>query len=357
VALNLSAWRAPNFERLRRAVRREGEVDRVPLLELFADREIVANVMGADSSTSLDEIEQQRWTKLLVQFWYDLGYDAVRLNSGVELPSTIYLAEDTAALKHPKRKWQSDSEGPISDWATFEQYPWPSARDADFSQIEFASSILPDGMKLLISPYGMLEALMWLMGFQPFSLALYDAPDLIAAMVERIASIYIPIAEALLELDAVGGLFTGDDMGYKTGTMIAPNHLRQFVFPYHKRLAELAHSRDKLYILHVCGNVEVVMDDLIDEVRIDAKHSFEDIIRPVELFKARYGDRIGVVGGIDMDFLCRASVEQVRVRVRKVLDACMPGGGYVLGTGNTVANYIPVQSFLAMVEEGHRWNL
>jgi uroporphyrinogen decarboxylase len=137
--------------------------------------------------------------------------------------------------------------------------------------------------------------------------------------------------------------------------MIAPHHLRQYVFPYHKRLAELAHAYDKLYILHVCGNVEVVMDDLIDDVRIDAKHSFEDVIMPVEVFKAQYGDRIGVVGGIDLDFLCRASAEAVRARVREVLDACMPGGGYTLGTGNSVANYIPVRNFLAMVEEGHRW--
>ena len=46
---------------------------------------------------------------------------------------------------------------------------------------------------------------------------------------------------------------------------------------------------------------------------------------------------------------------EVRARVRQVLDACMPGGGYVLGTGNSVANYLPVQNFLAMVDEGHRW--
>jgi uroporphyrinogen decarboxylase len=137
--------------------------------------------------------------------------------------------------------------------------------------------------------------------------------------------------------------------------MIAPEHLREYVFPYHKRMAEIAHAHDKVYILHNCGNLETIMDDLIDDVGIDAKHSFEDVIMPIEEVKARYGSRIGIVGGMDIDFMARASEEQVRARVREVLDACMPGGGFVLGTGNSVTNYIPVENFLAMVDEAHRW--
>lgn len=35
----------------------------------------------------------------------------------------------------------------------------------------------------------------------------------------------------------------------------------------------------------------------------------------------------------------------------KMLEACMPGGGYALGTGNSVANYIPVRNHLVMLEE------
>lgn len=35
-----------------------------------------------------------------------------------------------------------------------------------------------------------------------------------------------------------------------------------------------------------------------------------------------------------------------------MLEACMPGGGYALGTGNSVANYIPLGNYLAMLEKG-----
>src|SRR5690606_9474671 len=124
-------------------------------------------------------------------------------------------------------------------------------------------------------------------------------------------------------------------------TMIAPDDLRKYFFPYHKRIAQLAHEHGKVYVLHACGNLEAVLDDLIDDVGIDAKHSFEDAIMPVTEFKARYGRRVGVVGGLDIGFLSRASEGEVRARVRHTLESCMPGGGYLLGTGNSVANYIP----------------
>jgi uroporphyrinogen decarboxylase len=353
--MKLPPAREPNFDLLRRALLRQGELERVPLLELKADPEIVAAIMGVSSDPPRDAIERQRWIEIEVRFWRELGFDAVRVRSGMQLARTLLPAEDTAHLKRARRDWQSETGGPIASWYDFERFAWPRAQDADFSEIERAAAILPDTMKLLVSPYGMLEPLMWLMGFAPFSIALYDNPDLIAALVQKIAGIYLPIAETVIQMDCVGGLFVGDDMGFKTATMIAPEHLRRYVFPYHKRLAEIAHAQDKLYILHSCGNLEIVMDDLIDDVKIDAKHSFEDIIVPVEQFKARYGHRIGVVGGIDIDLLSRASEDDVRARVRAVLDSAMPGGGYTLGTGNSVTNYIPIPNFLAMVDEGHRW--
>jgi uroporphyrinogen decarboxylase len=97
------------------------------------------------------------------------------------------------------------------------------------------------------------------------------------------------------------------------------------------------------------------MDDLIDDVGIDARHSFEDVFEPVESFAARYGDRIAVIGGVDVDLLVRGTEEQVRARTREILEACAPGGGYVLGSGNSIANYVPLESFLAMVDEGWRY--
>ena len=116
-----------------------------------------------------------------------------------------------------------------------------------------------------------------------------------------------------------------------------------------------AHKAGKLYMLHACGNLSLVMDSLIDYVRLDGKHSFEDEIEPVVEAKRKYGSQIALLGGIDVDFLCRADEERIRRRVRETLDICQPGGGYCLGSGNTVANYIPLDNYLVMLDEGRRY--
>jgi uroporphyrinogen decarboxylase len=128
--------------------------------------------------------------------------------------------------------------------------------------------------------------------------------------------------------------------------------MREFVLPGHKMLAEMTHAAGRPYLLHSCGNLASIMDDLVDDVRIDAKHSFEDTIEDVRDAKRTYGGRIALLGGIDVDFLCRSDEAAIRKRVRETLDACMSGGGYCLGTGNSVANYIPLDHYLAMVDEG-----
>jgi uroporphyrinogen decarboxylase len=122
-------------------------------------------------------------------------------------------------------------------------------------------------------------------------------------------------------------------------------------------MAEIVHGAGRLFALHSCGNVHKLMDDYIDHVGIDAKHSFEDKILPVEDVYRRWGERVTIMGGVDMDLLGRGTEEQVRARTREILEVCgVKGTGYCLGTGNSVANYIPVQNYLAMLDEGRRWN-
>lgn len=56
-----------------------------------------------------------------------------------------------------------------------------------------------------------------------------------------------------------------------------------------------------------------------------------------------------------MDKLSRLPEGELRRYVRKVLEGCAPGGEYALGSGNSVADYVPLENFLAMLEEGLKW--
>jgi uroporphyrinogen decarboxylase len=93
------------------------------------------------------------------------------------------------------------------------------------------------------------------------------------------------------------------------------------------------------------------MEDLIGDVKIDGKHSFEDAILPITEFHARYGDRIASLGGVDVDLLTRGSEQDVRGRVREIVGACHPRGRYALGSGNSIPSYVPVANYLAMLDE------
>ena len=63
-----------------------------------------------------------------------------------------------------------------------------------------------------------------------------------------------------------------------------------------------------------------------------------------------------MLGGIDVDFLCRASEPEIRKRVRETIDAMAPDGGYCLGSGNSIPDYVPAHHYLAMVEAVHEFN-
>ena len=125
--------------------------------------------------------------------------------------------------------------------------------------------------------------------------------------------------------------------------------MRRFVFPWHKKLVAAAHAAGRPAILHSCGNLAPVMDDIIDDIGYDGKHSYEDAILPVEEAYERYGSRIAVLGGMDVDFVCRSTPEKIYERSRAMLEKTRGRGGYALGTGNSVPPYVPQAHYFAMI--------
>lgn len=344
---------SPNFDNLKKVLLRQGEPERLPFIELLCDFEMMEAFLGEKYVPGAGP--RSSYIDFIIRFWYEAGYDYLTLGAEVPLRRTRLAAEDTAALKHDQRQWVDEHSGPIMTWEDFECFPWPAPNEINYTSLEYAAKHLPDGMQIIfIGPMGQFENMVDLMGLTPLSLALADDPALVAAVAEKVGSLLENLYSTVVQMPNVGAVWLGDDLGYKTSTMISPRHLRRYVFPYQKRLAEIAHAYHKPFLLHSCGNLDGIMVDLIDDVGIDGKHSFEDVILPVSQAKARWGQRISILGGIDVDYLCRHSEDEVRAYTRRVIEACAPGGGYALGTGNTVANYIPIQNYKAMLDEGRR---
>jgi len=351
----------PDYTRVLRAIYRSGDPRYVPSLELVADPEFIAAYLGESVPMTWNQrAGHDLWKASVdqkIRFWYPLGYDAIWQGPAIDFPQVPMLTSaDTAQYSRSTREWFNESKGCITSWAEYEAYPWSTSQEVDYFPIEYMAERLPEGMGIFGQMDGVYESLSWMMGYETLCLSLYDQPNLVAAICERISEVYIPLARSLAQMDRVIGLWMGDDLGFKTSTLISPRHLRQYIFPIQRKIAEIAHQYGKPFLLHSCGNLLAIMDDLIDFVGIDAKQSFEDQIMPVENFCMRYHDRLCTIGGIDIDLLARGSEEQVRNRTRQVLEACASSKAYMLGTGNTVTNYIPIPNFLAMWDEGRRFN-
>ena len=356
----LSTPVAPNWEAFVSCVMRKGTPERVHCIELFLDREVQDAICARFSLLDgLDEaapfFEQQR--QMAMQRF--LGYDFVRCGlEGMAMPVNRMQTDDTADLKRAAgRSYIDEHAGPITSWEEFEAYPWPDPEQATTRALEWYEEHLPDDMCIVGSGgfAHFAEYLNWLMGYETLCYALYDQRDLVKAITDRLLEMYQVVVRRMVQFERVKMVWGSDDMGYKTQPLISPDDLREFVFPGHKLMAQITHDSGRPYLLHSCGNLTTVMDDLIDDVGIDAKHSFEDTIEDVVDLKATIGQRIALLGGIDVDFLCRADEAAIRQRVWNTLDTCMPGGGYCLGSGNSVANYVPVENYLIMLDEGRRW--
>jgi uroporphyrinogen decarboxylase len=130
--------------------------------------------------------------------------------------------------------------------------------------------------------------------------------------------------------------------------MFSPPQMREYVFPWHRRIVEVVHAAGKPVILHSCGHFERIVDDMI-EIGFDGRHSYEDAILPVEDAYERYGHHFAILGGIDLDFICRSTPEAVYKRAKALLGISAARGGYALGTGNSVPEYVPDANYFAMI--------
>lgn len=350
----------PNWQGFLRCLRRQGTPERVYFIELLIDEEVraaVAQRFGLMDGVAADDPHYLLKREIRVQRF--LGYDYVRCAvDDVGIRIGRHTAPDTAALQRAGgRAYVDECRGPISTWADFEAYPWPDPARLTTRNLEWYEKNLPDDMCIIGSGgfAHFAEFLTWLMGYETLCYALFDQRDLVAAVSRKLLEIYEVVVRRVLEFDRVRGLWGADDMGYRGGTLISPDDLREFVLPGHRAMAAAAHAAGLPYLLHCCGKLDAIMDDLLDDVRIDGLHSFEDTIKTAAETKRRYGHRMAVLGGIDVDFLCRADEAAIRSRTRRTLDECQAGGGYCMGTGNSVPNYMPLDHYLAMLDEGRRW--
>ncbi len=361
----------PDFDRLVRVIKGEEKEGPVPIIELAVDFEVMQEVCDEhfEIPKSLDFLswdEEPSQEKVILgmkildlslKFAQTVGYDYVTALPLVPLRLTPMRPEEDTAPLGTTRFWQDEHKGLITSWEEMESYPWPTSKDQiSLVAFDYLASKLPKGMKIIAFIMGIFEAIKWLMGFENFAIACIKEPNLVEELFERLTVVTEWAVDLSASHPAVGAIFYAEDMGFKTQTMISPELIRKWVIPRHQRIAQACHKHNKLFLFHSCGKVEPIIPDEIEKVGIDGWHSFQDGILPVEEAYRKYRDKVAILGGVDVDILARGTPEQVRKRTREILEVCGREGRYCLGSGNSVTNYVPLENYRAMLEEGIRWN-
>ncbi len=181
------------------------------------------------------------------------------------------------------------------------------------------------------------------MGFEHFSTCLYDDPGLVVDLFELYTSWLARVTRHLSELD-FDFLWFGDDLAFKTSPYVSPKLFRSLILPYFRRVVDQV---DKPWIFHSDGNLMPILDDLLS-LGMSGLHPIEPDAMDLELLKRRYAGQLCLVGGIDLDTLCRGTPGEVDRLVQAVMGTAAPGGGYIAGSSNSIPFYARPENVRAM---------
>lgn len=326
----------PNFRNLA-AVLEGATPERPTLFEFFLNERLYTKLSGLPNRPEKGELYAS--LRLACAF-SRAGYDYVTLMCPWSFPlAQAAQMKCSRPLNHPSY---------LAGWDTLARYPWPDPAAYSYEYLKVLEDFLPKGMGVLMcGPDGVLETATALVGYENLCLLLYDDPDLAQAIFDRIGEITLEFYRRVLQYPVVRGIISSDDWGFATQTLLAPDQLRRYIFPWHKRYVSLAHGQGRYAILHSCGVYMPILPDIL-AMGFDARHSYEDKIVPVEEAYRVLQGKIAVLGGIDVDFLASRSSAEIEERARSLL--LQTGGrGYALGSGNSIPDYVPDEHYFAML--------
>ena len=318
---------------------------RLPLYEHNINIDFIALTRSiAVPEGSGSEKAWREFFRVFNDFWRSKTYDCLSFEGCITT-----ILPDSGALKGGR-------PGPIQSWEDFRSYPWEELPRIYWDRYEPAFSAMaaemPAGMKAIGGiGNGVFEVAQDLVGYEYLCMLQFDDPELFNALFQKIGDLMVALWQSFLERhsDAYAVCRFGDDLGYKSATLLAPETIIQSIIPQYRRIVSMVRGAGKPFLLHSCGKIFPVMEELIS-TGINAKHSNEDQIAPFEEWIRLYGDRIAFFGGIDVDRLCQGTPEEVFNQVLELGGRFRKAAhGYALGSGNSIPGYVPVASFDAMI--------
>jgi len=334
-------------QRIMTALERK-EPDRVPVMELSIHRNVISALCSSNSY--LDLVEQ-------------MDLDAVVISQVLDPGSIRWIDKEKRIFQDHwgviKRFTQEDVpyplEGPIKSEKDLKNYVPPDPQD------ESLLSYLPG----IIKRFKHKKAIMWigpaifascfyLRGMENLLMDYVLHPQLAKKIAQMCMEFNLEFHQRLIQA-GVEVIILGDDYAYKSGPLMSPSQFREFIYPYLSQVVANIHKQGAYCIKHTDGNIWQIIDMIVD-TGIDGLGPLEPSAKmDLGEVKKRYGDKVCVVGNIDLDLLSRASVDRVIEETRRCILRVSPGGGHILSSGNSISSSVKPENFLAMVKTAKQY--
>ena len=313
-------------ERVLAALRRE-QPDRVPFVEGGIDPPVQQALVGKETFLPEEVNEITGLDNLLVEFLPPI-FGEHRVHDGINF------------LAKPLIQTRSDLELMV----------FPDPEDPAFYEFGEALINRTQGRYAMAAKMRTgASAMLMSMGLEGFSYALADDPGLVDTVLGRYADWTIAIVRHLKDM-GIDYVWTFDDMAYKNGPMFSLKVLGEVFMPHLRRVADAIKGEGFPWILHSDGDIMPLLDDLIT-LGFEGLHPLEPGPMDIEAVKRSYGDRLCLVGNIDLHYtLTQGTPEEVEAEVKRRIEIVGRGGGYMISSANSITSYCKIENVWAMVE-------
>jgi hypothetical protein len=184
-----------------------------------------------------------------------------------------------------------------------------------------------------------------LMGDEAACVACYEQPDLLHDMLDVICETAVRVLDRVSREVTVDVLSIHEDLAGKSGALVGPRQIREFIRPYYRRVWDMLRSRGaRLCQQDSDGNLTGVLEAFV-EAGVNCSLPMEpaagmDIVRVRETF----GTRLAVMGGIDKHVL-RRSRQEIVAELEYKLQPKMRQGGTVFGLDHRIPNGTPLENY------------
>ena len=247
-------------------------------------------------------------------------------------------------------------EGPIKTVEDAEEYevpdPFPSWR---VETVEAIVNLVKDDLAIAAIIGGPFTQGLLLFGFTNFMRTLHVAPSSVRRITEKVEGFQTELGKIAIDM-GVDIVWIPDDLGMTDGPFLSPQAFRKYIFPSMKREVEAFKKRGVKVLLHSDGQIMALMDDIV-EMGFDGIHPIERKAgMSLELMKAKYGDRLTLIGNVDAtDLLPHGTAQQIRRQVLECLQAGAPGGGYILASDHSIHEGVKSANTKIMFEMARKY--